>query len=174
MRVLGIDPGTVRTGVAVVVERNGTPCVEFLGTIRVRKELALPERMREIYNHLVKVIEEYSPSVLAIETCFHKFNVNTAVKLGEARALAILAAAESNLSVAEYPPARIKLSVCGNGQASKKQIQDMVRRILCLAETPAEDAADALSVALCHFYVQGSRCFSKTSRLNRTRSFHHV
>lgn len=155
MRVLGVDPGTVRTGLGLVCHENGVDTADFVATIYVRAELSLAERLREIYEHLSRVIQERKPTVLAVETCFFHKDFKAAVKLGEARALALLAAAEAQIEIVEYAPARIKMAICGNGRASKSQMQYMVRRMLKLDKDPQEDAADALSVALCHIQTTG-------------------
>ncbi|MBI4431700.1 MAG: crossover junction endodeoxyribonuclease RuvC [Candidatus Omnitrophica bacterium] len=155
MRVLGIDPGTISTGLGLVALENGKERAEFVGTIFVQRKLSLPERLKEIYAHLRKVVEKQNPTVVAIETCFYHKDVHAAVKLGEARALALLIAAEAGVEIVEYPPARVKQAICGNGRASKEQIQYMVRQLLHLDRDPQPDAADALAIALCHAYCAG-------------------
>lgn len=155
MRVLGVDPGTICTGVGLVMQEGAKQQAGFIGTIRVRRDVSLPERLYEIYRHLKAVVEKTKPDVVAVETAFfHGLkDARSAVKIGEARALALVAAAERGLEVVEYPPARIKQAICGNGAARKEQMQYMVSRLLKLDKEPQQDAADALAVALCHLYA---------------------
>ena len=157
MRVLGVDPGTISTGVGLVTLKDGKECVEFAGTIYVDRSLAMHVRLKEIYHHLKQIVEKQKPTVVAIETCFYHKDVQAAVKLGEARALALLVAAEAELEIREYPPARVKQAICGNGRASKEQMQYMVRQLLRLDNDPKKDTADALAIALCHLYYTGNR-----------------
>ena len=155
MRVLGIDPGTIATGLGLVTLKDGKEHAEFVGTIYVQRKLPLPERLKEIYHHLTAVIEKQQPTVVAIEASFYHKDVESALRLGQARSLSLLAAAEAGLEIIEYPPARVKQAICGNGRASKEQVQYMVRKLLRLDRDPQVDAADALSVALCHIYCHG-------------------
>ncbi len=164
MRVLGIDPGTISTGVGLVTLKDGKEYVEFAGTIYVERSLAMPVRLKEIYHHLKQIVEKYKPTVVAVETCFFHKDVQAAVKLGEARALALLVAAEAELEIVEYPPARIKQAICGNGRASKEQMQYMVRQLLRLNKDPKKDAADALAIALCHLYSAKLRSLISSAR----------
>ncbi len=157
MRVLGIDPGTSQMGIGVIEgERNGYQLLNF-ETVRVGAKLTLPERLKQIHEAVRESLERFSPDVLALENVFFDKNVRSMVKIGEARACAMLAAAEKGVAVFEYPPARIKQAICGNGQATKFQIQQMVRSLLKLKTTPPEDAADALAVALCHIHSHNVR-----------------
>lgn len=163
MRVLGIDPGTIATGLGLVTLKDGKEHAEFVATIFVQRKLPLPERLKEIYHHLKAVIEKQQPTVIAIEAAFYRKDIVSAVRLGQARSLSLLAAAEAGLEIVEYPPARVKQAICGNGRASKGQVQYMVRKILHLDRDPQEDAADALSIALCHIHCHG-KYFSILSR----------
>ncbi len=157
MRVLGIDPGTLQMGVGVI-ETNGSRFqLIACETVSISKSLSLPERLKRINESVRDFIERFSPDVMALENVFFGKNVQTLVKIGEARAAAMLAAAQQNILVVEYPPARVKQAVTGNGQASKIQIQQMVKHLLKLSGPPPADAADALAVALCHIQTNNVR-----------------
>ena len=157
MRVLGIDPGTLKMGVGILEsDRSRYELVTF-ESVSLSKNLPLPERLREIYKQVENYIEEYRPGVMALENVFFGKDVRALVKIGEARASAMLAAAERGIPVVEYPPARIKEAISGNGRASKIQIQQMIKHLLHLKTPPPVDAADALAVALCHLQSQNVR-----------------
>jgi len=150
MRVLGIDPGTLICGYGVVdVEGPDIKVVDY-GVVRC-SGLPLHDRLRVIHAGLASIISRHSPEVAAVEGVFHGVNPRTALKIGEARGVALLAAAAAGLPVVEYSPATVKKAVVGSGRAHKAQVQQMVRIILGLAELPEpEDAADALALAICH------------------------
>ena len=154
MRVIGIDPGTLQMGVSIV--EAGGRHYELLAyeTVRISKVLSLPERLKQIYKSIQDFIERYNPEVLALENVFFSKDVRALVKIGEARACAMLAAAERGIPVFEYLPARVKAAISGNGQASKIQIQQMIKRLFKLQTLPPPDAADAVAVALCHLQCQ--------------------
>ncbi|MFT6201564.1 MAG: crossover junction endodeoxyribonuclease RuvC [Candidatus Endobugula sp.] len=147
--ILGIDPGSCKTGFGII-NSVGNQC-EYVasGVIRLKKD-ALPERLKVIFHSVCEVIEEYCPQQVAIEQVFMAKNASSALKLGQARGAAIVAAVSHDLEVAEYEAKKIKQSVVGNGNADKTQVQHMVKQLLKLSGTPQEDAADALAVALCH------------------------
>lgn len=151
MRVLGIDPGTRITGWGLVEKRgNGIVWIAH-GVVRAKPSLAIPERLRQIYEGLEQVVATHSPQWAAVEEAFYGKNVRAAIKIGEARGVALLCAARAGVQIAEYSPAVIKKAVVGSGRAHKSQVQEMVRVILGLAEPPApEDASDALAMAICH------------------------
>jgi len=153
MRVIGVDPGNAVTGYGVV-ERSG--CLQYVGagTVRGRKILPRPQRLAIIFQNLLQVLDRYSPDVMSLERSFVAINVQSAFALGEARAVAMLAAAHRGLDVFEYTPTDVKLSVAGYGRADKRQVKHMVRRTLMLndARELADDAADALAIALCHLF----------------------
>jgi crossover junction endodeoxyribonuclease RuvC len=153
MRVIGIDPGNAVTGFGVV-ERNGSLRYVAAGTVRGLRTIPRPVRLAEIYRHLLQVLDSYSPDVMSLERSFVAMNVQSAFALGEARAAAMLAAAHRGLDVFEYTPTDVKLSVAGYGRADKRQVKNMVRRRLLLDESSeiADDAADALAIALCHLF----------------------
>jgi len=150
MRILGVDPGSAVCGYGVV-EGPGQRYVAS-GTIRCASLAAGPARLQRIHENLLAIIDEFSPAALSLERHFVATNVQSAFRLGEARAMAMLAAAERGLTMFEYPPNEVKLCVAGHGHADKAQVKYMVRRALKLdpAIELADDAADALAIALCH------------------------
>jgi crossover junction endodeoxyribonuclease RuvC len=149
MRILGVDPGSVVCGYGVV---EGPGHYVTAGTIRCGSLAAGPERLQRIHEGLLFVIDEFSPQALSLERHFVAANVQSAFRIGEARAMAMLAAAERGLAMFEYPPNEVKLCVAGHGHADKAQVKHMVRRLLKLesAIDLTDDAADALAIALCH------------------------
>ena len=151
-RVLGIDPGLADTGYALIRECNGTLVLQEGGLIRTNSQMALTCRLREIYEELMKVMESYKPSVVAVEDLYTDYrHPGTAVLMGHARGVCLLAAARYGLEVINYSPARVKKSLTGNGRASKGQVKAMVRVTLNLREEPgSEHVADAIAIALCH------------------------
>ena len=150
MRILGVDPGSAVCGYGVV-EGPGARYVTA-GTIRCASLAPGPMRLRRIHENLLAIIDEFSPTALSLERHFVATNVQSAFRLGEARAMAMLAAAERGLAMYEYPPNEVKLCVAGHGHADKAQVKYMVRKTLKLdpAIELADDAADALAIALCH------------------------
>ncbi len=150
MFVLGIDPGLSTTGYAVV-EGGHPPIAVLAGVVRTDPSHPMPERLAELFAGLTQVIAEAKPDVVALETVFTNRNLQTAISVGRASGVALLAAARAGLPVSEYVPTAIKSAITGDGSASKVQIQQMVARLLRLAEPPQPaDAADALAIALCH------------------------
>lgn len=155
MRVLGIDPGSRRTGWGVV-QLEGTRVRHIgAGTIAVPEKMPLPKRLRIIHEELQRIISLHRPEVVAVEEIFFAKYANAALKLGHARGVALLVAAESDLEVHEYPPAVVKRTVVGRGAADKMQLGRLVTTLLALEALPEEDAADALAVAITH--IQASR-----------------
>ena len=152
MRVLGVDPGSVICGYGLVEGRSGQHSFIAAGAIRTASLERGPARLRRIHEELLRIIDEYAPGALALERHFIAANVQSAFRLGEARAMALLAAAERDLDLCEYPPNQVKLAVAGHGHADKEQVKYMVRRALALDSDfqLTNDAADALAVALCH------------------------
>jgi crossover junction endodeoxyribonuclease RuvC len=150
MRVLGIDPGTVTTGWGVVEERGSQLVHVAHGVIRCRGEL--PERLRHIFHETGRILDAYAPAGVSLEKSFVGDNVQTAFRLGEARGVILVAAAQAGTAISEYSPAEIKVAVAGSGRASKEQMQSMVVRLLNLDRVPASDAADALGAAICHLH----------------------
>jgi crossover junction endodeoxyribonuclease RuvC len=151
MKILGIDPGTVVMGWGVVEgEDTELALVEF-GAITVNEKSPMGDRLNRLYHELLKVIQQHQPDVIAVEQPFVAKNVRTALAIGRAQAIALLAAAGKNIPAFEYTPAQVKLRVANYGAGTKEQIQEMVRLQLGLTEIPQpNDAADALAVAICH------------------------
>ena len=155
MRVLGIDCGTEWTGFGVVelAPAGRLQCLTC-GAIRLSPREPLPARLSRIYSRLDELIREHQPDEVAIEDVFYALNVKSALKLGQVRGVAMLAAAVAGLEVAEYAPLSIKSAVVGYGRAEKQQVQLMVARLLELAEPPEPaDASDALAIAICHLHT---------------------
>ncbi|HEY68913.1 MAG: crossover junction endodeoxyribonuclease RuvC [Chloroflexi bacterium] len=153
MRVLGIDPGTAITGYGVVEEVGGDLRPLTFGVIRTPADRPLPVRLRTIYQAVKALVTEWEPAAAAVEELFFSSNVRTAMSVGQARGVVLLALADAGLTVAEYTPLAVKQAVTGYGNADKAQMQEMVRLLLGLAEVPRpDDAADALAVAICHLH----------------------
>ena len=153
MRVLGIDPGTAITGYGVVGEVQGELQPLAFGVIKTPADQPLPRRLQSIYRAISDLAEEWKPTAAAVEELFFSRNVRTAMSVGQARGVALLALADAGLDVAEYTPLAIKQAVTGYGNADKAQIQEMVRLLLRLEKVPRpDDAADALAVAICHLH----------------------
>jgi crossover junction endodeoxyribonuclease RuvC len=158
MRVFGIDCGTEVTGFGVVEScetgRESRLECKALGGIRLAKSKTLPVRLEQVFRELSDALRQWQPDVVAIEEVFYSVNAKSALKLGQVRGVALLAAACQGLPVAEYAPLKIKSSVVGYGLASKEQVQFMVARLLALKELPQPaDAADALAIAICHIHT---------------------
>jgi len=151
MRILGVDPGTRCTGYGIIeASGHGLAAVTY-GAISLDARDSIAERLGRIFDALHEVITAHRPDALALEKAFYGRNVQSAMRIGEARAVAMLCAQRAGLKVAEYAPAAVKRSVVGAGRAHKSQVQRMVRIQLSLEEEPhPEDAADALAVAICH------------------------
>jgi len=155
MRVLGIDCGTEYTGYGVVelCPNHALVCLTC-GAIKLSPRDPLPSRLSTIFTRLGGIIAEHQPDGVAIEDVFYALNVKSALKLGQVRGVAMLAASSAGLQVAEYSPLTIKSAVVGYGKAEKQQVQHMVTRLLNLAEIPEPpDAADALAIAICHLHT---------------------
>jgi len=153
MRILGIDPGTATTGYGVVEEVEGDLKSLAFGVVRTPAGQPLPLRLQSIYRAVRNLAAEWKPGAAAVEEIFFSRNVRTAMSVGHARGVALLALADAGLDVAEYTPLTVKQAVTGYGNAGKAQMQEMVRLLLGLAEVPRpDDAADALAVAICHMH----------------------
>ena len=155
MRILGIDPGSRLTGFGVIEVAQNKVSYVTSGCIRVEGK-ALPQKLKSIFTSVAEIVAEFQPEELAIERVFVKANVDSALKLGQARGAAICAAVIQDLEVFEYSPTEIKKAVVGKGHADKAQMQFMVRALLNLPGIPQEDAADALACALCHRHTRDS------------------
>jgi crossover junction endodeoxyribonuclease RuvC len=153
MLVLGIDPGTATTGYGLVRDVDSGPEMVAYGVILTPAGAAMPQRLVTIFHELKKLIALHRPDSGAVEKLFFARNVSTAMTVGQARGVALLALAEAGIEVGEYNPRDVKQAVAGYGAADKPQMQGMVRAILNLAEIPRpDDAADALAVAICHLH----------------------
>ncbi|MFL0796922.1 MAG: crossover junction endodeoxyribonuclease RuvC [Cellvibrionaceae bacterium] len=152
--ILGIDPGSRKTGFGIL-NAVGSQC-EYItsGVIRIDTAFSLPERLKVIFDSVTQIIEEHSPQEVAVESVFMSKSAGSALKLGQARGAAIVASVTQELPVSEYEARKVKQAVVGNGNADKLQVQHMVKTLLKLPGTPQEDAADALAIALCHAHTQ--------------------
>jgi crossover junction endodeoxyribonuclease RuvC len=158
MRVFGIDCGTEVTGFGVVESDDGSGQPRLvscaMGAIRLAKNRPQAERLDQVFRDLTAELERWHPDAVAVEEVFYSVNAKSALKLGQVRGVALLAAARHGVYVAEYAPLKIKSSVVGYGMAQKEQVQFMVARLLGLAEVPQPaDAADALAIAICHIHT---------------------
>ncbi|BBB26510.1 crossover junction endodeoxyribonuclease RuvC [Amphritea japonica] len=171
MLILGIDPGSRITGYGIINSVGSKNEYVASGCIRIKGD-ALPERLQQVYAGVTEVIEQYCPQEMAIEQVFMARNADSALKLGQARGVAIVAGVNQGLEVAEYSARRVKQAVVGKGSAEKSQVQHMVTSILKLPGVPQEDAADALAIALCHAHTRSSLIMmagAKSSRGGRLR-----
>ena len=158
MRIFGIDPGTDRTGYGCVETDGLRHRIVTCGAISAATRAPFPDKLLTIYTRLTELLRECKPQSVAIENLFHAVNVRSALKLGHARGVAMLAAVEAGVPVTEYTPAEIKRAVVGYGRAEKPQVQHMVKLILGLSSVPTpHDAADALAVAICHAHARAPR-----------------
>lgn len=152
MRILGLDPGTARTGYGLVDVDDGYFTAVAYGVITTSARQSAPLRLQKLYRELNELLTTYAPDTAAVEELFFGRNVTTAITVGQARGVLLLALANAGLTVAEYSPPKIKEAVTGYGKADKAQVQLMVRNILELEETPRpDDAADGLAVAITHY-----------------------
>jgi crossover junction endodeoxyribonuclease RuvC len=153
MRVLGIDPGTLTSGYGIVAEEDHKLFHVASGGISPSAKQPFPKRLKKIYEEIEKIIGKYRPHVVVVENLFVSKNIQSALKLGHSRGVAILAAMNAGLPVFEYSPLEVKQAVVGNGKAEKKQVQLMVKALLELPKAPhPADAADALAAAICHIH----------------------
>jgi crossover junction endodeoxyribonuclease RuvC len=153
MLVLGIDPGTATTGWGLVRTDGEVLALVEYGTVCTSPDVALPQRLQTIYRELGEIFARHQPSVVAVEKLFFNKNARTAMAVGQARGVVLLAVADAGLPLHEYTPLEVKLSVCGYGRASKEQVQKLVQMLLGLDFVPQpDDAADALAVAICHLH----------------------
>lgn len=165
MKTLGIDPGTAITGYGVLDSENGSVRMVEYGCIRTSSKELADKRLAQIYLDLKKIISKHKPQHVAVEKLFFNSNAKTAMAVGQARGVSLLAASEQGIPVSEYTPLEVKLAVTGYGKAEKIQMQKMVKTLLKLEEIPTpDDAADALAVALCH--VQSHNFKKRTGQLN--------
>lgn len=166
MRVLGLDPGMAKTGYGIIEITGHKFKGIAYGCIETPPQLEEMQRLLELYQQLEELIRTYQPSVLVVEELFFNKNSRTAMAVGQARGVVLLAAAQQDLDVVEYTPLQVKQGVVGYGRATKRQVQEMVKILLGLEEIPRpDDAADALAVAICYAHslplagcLRGLRC----------------
>jgi crossover junction endodeoxyribonuclease RuvC len=153
VRIFGIDPGSERTGFGCIESVDGRHRLIACGALSGAAGATFPEKLKAIHAGLREMLDRHRPDCVAIEDIFYARNVRSALRLGHARGVAILAACEGNLPIAEYAPAEIKRAVVGYGRAEKPQVQQMIKLLLGLDVVPSpHDAADALAVAICHLH----------------------
>jgi crossover junction endodeoxyribonuclease RuvC len=153
MRVLGIDPGTLNLGYGVVDEEGGETTMVACGVLSLSSKVPVERRLSSLYKKLSEIVARYKPDEVAIEEPFVAGNMRSALAIGRAQAIAILAAANENLPISRYLPTQVKQQVTNYGGSDKEQVQEMVRLQLGLAQPPQpSDAADALAVAICHLH----------------------
>jgi crossover junction endodeoxyribonuclease RuvC len=156
MVILGVDPGSIRTGWGAIRSDGRRHCLLDKGVLAPPPHADLPARLRHIHSGMAAIIARLEPDILAVEDLFHAKSARAALVLGHVRGVILLAGAEAGLGVYAFPPATVKLQVTGHGQAEKRQIAFMVARILALpGNGEAGDAADALAVAICHAHLHG-------------------
>ncbi len=169
MIVLGVDPGTLITGFGVIEAKGSRLRTLHYDIVRNRSDRSMPIRLKSIYEALCGVIEQYHPDEFAIETAFYGKNAQSALKIGHARGVSILAAVNYEIPTQEYSPREVKKAVVGNGAASKEQVQAMVQTLLGIRITPKfYDVTDALAVALCHFHRRSGNPSSQ-KKLRKSR-----
>ena len=173
MIILGVDPGTLTTGFSIVEFSRGRTTLLACDVIRNRSSRSMPLRLKTIYDALCDAIDRYRPDEFAIETAFYGKNAQSALKLGHARGVSILAAVNRQLPTAEYSPREVKKAVVGNGAASKEQVRYMLKSRMQLATLPKLfDATDALAVALCHLQrTTERRSDGRTKRSESWKAF---
>ncbi|MFZ1977953.1 MAG: crossover junction endodeoxyribonuclease RuvC [Bacteroidota bacterium] len=170
--IIGVDPGTLITGYGIIEARHGRWSMIACNAVKNSPHQSMPIRLKKIYDSLCLVIEQYHPDEFAIETAFYGKNAQSALKIGHARGVAILAAVNFQIPTTEYAPREIKKSITGNGAASKQQVQFMVKSQLQIRETSKLfDITDALAVALCHAYRHGNVSLRQTKTSSKTRSW---
>ena len=171
MKIFGIDPGSVRTGFGCVERVGSRHALVVCGSLSGPPRASFPDKLKAIHAGLAALLAEHRPDCVAIEDIFHASHARSALKLGEARGIALLAAAEASIPVAAYAPAAVKRAIVGYGRAEKHQVQQMVKLLLGLDEAPSpHDVADALAVALCHLQSTGGILQQAASRQSPARS----
>ncbi len=165
MRVLGIDPGSLKSGYGLVDSHQGDLALVEYGVIRTRPNAPLAQRLLQISTRLQALIQQYKPQEIAVEDLFVAKNAKSSLKLGHARGAILLTATQAGLDVAEYTPLEVKQAVVGYGRADKSQVQQMVKVLLKLQEIPSpDDAADALAIAICHHHSAKMRAQLQPAR----------
>lgn len=164
MIILGVDPGTLITGYGIIESNNGRVRMLACGSVSNSSDQAMPLRLKHIYETLRRVITRFQPDEFAIETAFYGKNAQSALKLGHARGVAMLAAVRKQIPTSEYSPREVKKAIVGSGTASKEQVQYMIKSLLKLKEPPEKyDVTDALAVAICHMHRVGSQSTTPAS-----------
>jgi crossover junction endodeoxyribonuclease RuvC len=170
VRIFGIDPGSERTGYGCVETDGSRHRIVLCGAVTTAASPSFPDKLLHIHARLSELLAECRPDCVAVESLFHAVNVRSALKLGHARGVAILAAVEAGVPVREYTPAEVKRAIVGYGRAEKHQVQHMVKLLLGLPAVPSpHDAADALAVAICH--VHAHRVPAPRSKATSWRTF---
>ena len=158
MRILGVDPGISITGFSIIDLKRNIPTLSAYGTIKSNQKESLPKRLNYLFEEMNKILDQFNPDILSIEDIFYSKNVKSAMVLGQARGAIILSATQARISISEFAPRKVKMSVCGNGAASKEQVAYMVTKILKLKAVPKSlDVSDAMAVGLC--YINQSRLY---------------
>ena len=154
MRILGVDPGYAISGYAIVDYKGNNFKVIKYGVVRTPSKMQMQKRLNKLFNKYTEIIETYKPDHMAIEELFFNKNVKTAIAVGQARGVHIVAASQKSLPVYEYTPLQVKQGVVGYGRAEKAQVQEMVKLLLNLKTIPKpDDAADALAISICHAHT---------------------
>lgn len=162
MIILGVDPGTIFTGYGIIKYSNGEMTPVSAGVIKIPVSKEISPRLKIIYIELDKIIRQFKPDEFAIETAFYGKNVQSAMKIGYARGVSLLAAEMNNLPLKEYSPREVKKSVVGNGAASKEQVQYMIKKLLAIKKIKMKyDESDAIAVAICHALKRNSTVCKK-------------
>ena len=163
MRIVGIDPGSERTGYGCVETDGRRHRLVTCGAITAAADDSFPTRLARIHRELTNLFAKTRPDCVAVESVFHAVNARSALKLGHARGVALLAAVEAGCTIVEYTPAEVKRAVVGYGRAEKRQVQQMIKLLLGLAQPPTPyDASDALAVAICHLHSSRLQARLKT------------
>jgi crossover junction endodeoxyribonuclease RuvC len=171
VRIVGIDPGSERTGYGCVETDGRRHRLVTCGAITASAGDAFPARLARIHRELVALLAKTRPDCVAVESVFHAVNARSALKLGHARGVALLAAVEAGCTIVEYTPAEVKRAVVGYGRAEKRQVQQMIKLLLGLAQPPTPyDASDALAVAICHVHSGALKAGPKQAGL-KTRLY---
>jgi len=169
VKVFGVDPGSQRTGYGCIDTDGSRHRLVVCGAISTSPRAGFPEKLLTIYQALGRLLREHQPDCVAVESVFHAVNVRSALKLGHARGVVLLAAVEGGYPLVEYAPAEIKLAVVGYGRAEKRQVGEMVRLLLGLTDVPQpHDASDALAVAICHVHSAAGAAREVAARSTRS------
>ena len=157
-RILGIDPGSLNTGLGIVEARGNRLTFVHCGVVRTHAKQTFPERLKTIHEGVTAAMEQFQPTAMAMEDIFFATNARSTIKLGQARGVILLAGAQAGLPIHEYSPLEVKQTLVGHGRADKKQVQSMVMHLLSLKTQPESlDASDALAVAICHLNLFSTR-----------------